>query len=164
MDCSDKEMVYHHAFVIFGLYSGLAYNSSANEMLRALIVAEVSNSCMHSRMIMRNYNQKYSAFYLYLELYYLFTYIPSRLLFGSKVVFFTVFCMNNLLIVKLAGLFIWLQSVYFTKRMVGIIINRYNEYKERKQRNVKLFWFEFNKKLEDLEYYKKSIKKEEYIP
>ena len=51
---SDNEMLYHHLSVIFGYYSGLSFNHSASEMLRGLLVADISNPIMHLRIIIRS--------------------------------------------------------------------------------------------------------------
>ncbi len=48
--------------------------------------------------------------------------------------------------------------------MIKLIQHRYKEYKERIKNNVELFWLEHNKKVEELEYYKLSLKKACYVP
>lgn len=162
---SDKEMELHHSFVILGLYMGVAFDNSANEMLRAILVAEVTNPIMHIRMILRNYELKNSFIYLVLEIVYIIIYIIARMVYGTRVVFFTVFCWDNLLLVKVAGSGVWIQSVIFAKRMVRILRHRYKEYRERKKKNVELYWFSNNKKIEEMDYYINSLrKKKEYIP
>jgi hypothetical protein len=152
---SDAEMVYHHLMCILGYYTGISYNNSANEMLRALVVSEITCPIMHLRMILKNYGLKHTKMHNLLDIVYMFLYIVARLGYGSTVVYFTVFCRNNLILVKIAGAFVWIQSVRFAIRMVKILKDKYKEYKERSQKGVELFWLNHNKKVEELNYYKK---------
>ncbi len=81
------------------------------------------------------------------------------------VTYFTVFCWNNLWLVKIAGSIVWIQSVLFSKRMIKIFLHRYKEYKERKAKGIELFWLSENKQIEELEYYKlEKTKKKAYVP
>ena len=92
-------------------------------------------------------------------------YLCARMLYGTKAVIFTVFCWDNLLIVKITGGFIWLQSLTFSKRMMSLLRQKYIEYRERKRNGIQLYWFSFNKKIEDCEYYKASLKRAaSYVP
>ena len=90
-------------------------------------------------------------------------YIFSRLGYGSFVIFFTVFCNGNLIIVKISGAFVWLQSVYFAFRMIKIFKFRKKEYKERKVKGIQMWWFDHNKKIDEMEIYKKKCSKI-YVP
>lgn len=164
LGCSDNEMVIHHFFCMLGYFTGLAYQNSANEMLRALIVTEVTCPIMHLRMILKNYNLKHTKLHVLLDFVYMFVYLIARCVYGTKVVIFTVVCWDNLILVKLAGIFIWAQSILFSKRMVHLLRHRYREFSERKRNNIGLFWFSHNKKVEDLDYYKKALMKQGYIP
>ena len=165
LDVSCLEMVVHHIFCMSGYYVGIAFNNSANEMMRALVVAEVTNPIMHIRMILKNFKLKHSKSYLLLEVVYIILYLIARMIYGARVIYFTVFCKDNLWIVKIAGALVWLQSVLFSKRMIHIILHKYKEYKERCKKGVFLFWFSFNKQIEELDYYKlEKSKKKEYIP
>jgi hypothetical protein len=165
LDVSCNEMVIHHLFCMIGYYSGILYNNSANEMLRALVVAEISNPVMHIRMILKNFGLKNSKLYLVLELIYMVIYIFARMVYGTMVCYFTVFCWSNLWLVKIAGSIVWIQSVLFSKRMIKIFYHRYNEYKERKAKKIELFWCSINKQVEETDYYKKEkAKKKAYVP
>ncbi len=166
LDVSDIEMVFHHCSVMFGYYSGISFNHSAAEMIRGLLVADVSNPMMHSRQIIRNYGLKHTKIYFYMDVIYMFIYIIARSIFGAIACYFTVFCKSNLFIVKIAGFSVWAQSVLFMKRMLKNLLHRYREYSERKEKNIDYFWFYHNKKVEELEYYKKAMRKnkENYVP
>jgi len=166
LDVSDIEMVIHHLSVMLGYYSGISFNHSAAEMLRGLLVADVSNPIMHMRMIVRNYGMKHTKLYLNMDIVYMFIYIIARSIFGAMSCYFTVFCKGNLFIVKIAGFSVWAQSVLFMRRMLDNLRHRYLDYLERREKGIEYHWFEFNKKIEELDYYKRSIKKhkEKYVP
>jgi hypothetical protein len=165
LDCSDKEMVIHHISCIAGYYFSMAYNNSCNEIVRALIVTEVTCPIMHLRMILKNYNLKHSKLYLLLDYIYMYCYLIARMGFGAQNAYFTVFCPKNLLVVKIAGGFLWIQSAAFSGRMIKLILVRGKEAKERKEKQVELFWFKHNKKVEELKYFQEGLKhKKAYIP
>lgn len=166
LDVSDTEMVVHHICVMLGYYTGISFNHSASEMLRALLLADLSNPIMHTRLIVRNYGLKHTKLYLYMDLIYMFIYILARTILGFMTTYFTVFCMNNLFIVKVSGLGVWLQSVIFIRRMIAHLYMRYFEMMERKRKNIYYFWFEVNKKIEELDYYKIAATKhkDKYVP
>lgn len=163
---SDNEMLYHHLSVIFGYYSGLSFNHSASEMLRGLLVADISNPIMHLRIIIRNFGLKNTKLYFLCDVIYMIIYILARSIWGFMATYFTMFCKSNLLIVKLSAFFVWSQSLFFMRVMIPNLYYRYKDYLERKKKNVELYWFEHNKKIEELDYYKQSLKKikEKYIP
>lgn len=75
-------------------------------------------------------------------------------------------CPTNGLIVKMMGTGIQLQSLNFMITMVKILRSRAVEYAERKQKNVRMRWFEpLNKEeLDKIEAYKKKPNKKEYVP
>ena len=159
---SNLPMFFHHMSCIFGMYTSVYYNSSATEIIRAILVAEVTNPIMHLREIFKNYDLGKTKFYLLLDLIFMGLYIISRLVFGLPVIMLTVFCEGNLILVKITGAFIWLQSVFFTYKMISILKFRYAEYKERSEKNIQLWWFEHNKQIDDMEVYKKKAKT--YVP
>jgi len=164
LNISDKEMVLHHLSCIIGSYVGVSYNNSANEMIRALVVTEISCPIMHIRMILKNYDLKHTMIHLVLDYSYMIIYLIARMGYGTKVIYFTVFCPDNLLIVRITGGFLWIQSVIFSKRMISLLKHKYKEGKERKQKSVALYWFSVNKKIEELDYYKRSLKRAAYVP
>lgn len=166
MDIVDYQMVLHHIAVSSGLYFGALFQNSATEMMRAMIAAECSNPAMHIRLILKNHKMKYTKAYLALELYYILSYTLARLIFGFKIVVFTVFCMDNLLLVKIAGTVVWLQSFVFMFRMAGILKTRYEERKARKGSGIQMFWFRVNEELDEFfdKVFDQSKRKEKYIP
>ena len=156
-------MLFHHIFCIAGYYTSLLYNNSSTEIIRALFVAEITNPIMHLREILKNFGLFKTKLYLTFDLIYMVKYIFSRLGYGSFVIFFTVFCNGNLIIVKISGAFVWLQSVYFAFRMIKIFKFRKKEYKERKVKGIQMWWFDHNKKIDEMEIYKKKCSKI-YVP
>ncbi len=160
----EKEMVYHHVFCILGYYFGLVYNNSANEMLRGLVVGELACPIMHLRKILTNYELRHTKSYFVLDMIYMTAYLTVRIGLGLQAAMFNLFCWDNLLIVKVSGTFIWVQSCVFAKRMWAMIGWRIGERKERKAKNVQLFWFSHNKKLEELDYFQKMLSRKTYVP
>lgn len=160
----DQGMLIHHLFVIFSEYCGIVFNNSASEMIRALVSAEVSNPIMHIRKILSNSRLADTKIHLYLEYIYFGLYIFSRMIFGVMITIWTVFCMDNLFMVKIGGTLVIVQSMLYTLNMIGIIKLRVKEYKERSKESVKLYWFSVNEKIKKLDYKKKKTNKEGYVP
>ena len=160
---SDFPMFIHHFMVIIAEYSGILYGTSANEMIRAMISAEISNPIMHLRTIVSNYGLKHSKLFLIFEFMYFTSYSLARLIFGFQVSIFTVFCQNNLFIVKFSGAVVWGQSIKYAYNMIGIGMKRAKELKERSIKKVELFWFSYNPKLSTLTYILNE-KNEMYVP
>jgi hypothetical protein len=160
---SDSAMFFHHTLVIFSEYTGILYSSSATTMIRAMISAEISNPVMHLRSITGNYGLKHSKLYLAFEIYYFLSYTFARLIFGTYTSVYSIICPSDLIIVKISGAMIILQSVKYAFNMFYITKKRLKELKERKKAGVELFWLEYNPKLTTLEYVKKE-KGEKYVP
>lgn len=160
LDVSCNEMVFHHLFCIIGYYTGISFNNSANEMIRALVVSEISCPIMHFRMILKNYHLKTTRLYWTSDIAYMIIYLIARLGYGTSVIIFTDYCWHNLLLVKIAGTFVYVQSVLFSKRMFSILIHRIKEEYRRQEKGVQLFWFSHNKKLDEYEKSRKNKNKE----
>jgi hypothetical protein len=159
----DSGMLYHHLFVIFSMYAGLLFNNSAEEMIRAMISAEISNPIMHIKKILSNAGLKDTKIHLLLEYIYFALYISARMIFGMMITWFTVVCMNNLLIVKIGGSGVIFQSLLYSLNMSSILKIRAKERKERESKRVELYWFEFNPQITELDYFKKA-KGDKYVP
>jgi len=65
----------------------------------------------------------------------------GRAILGMPVLYRCWACPSNHIIVKLMGTGLILQSLYFIKQMIFILIQRSNEYAERKRKNIKMKWF-----------------------
>jgi hypothetical protein len=162
---SDIGMLFHHIFVILSMYSVLVFNNTSEEIIRAIIIGEISNPIMHMRKILYNMDKKETKLYYYSEYIFFFLYITARIIFATFNLIYTLYCMNNLLIVKIGGSWVVFQSYKYTFNMISILKNRKKEYLERKSKNVKLYWITENPEIYKLDYYIKSkSRKENYVP
>jgi hypothetical protein len=93
-------------------------------------------------------------------------YIFGRLILGFPLLFRTWMCPSDHIIVSLMCTGIFIQSVNFTITMIQILKSRAREYAERKQKNVKMKWFEplTKDELDKIEIYKKKQNAKQYIP
>ena len=159
---SNLAMNLHHLVCIFGFYGAILYNNSATEIMGALLLTEITNPSMHLREILKNYGLKKTKIYLVFDLIYMTKYILARLVFSIPQIIYALKCKEILLVVKLAAIFLWAQSLVFGYRMLGIFKYRYKEYLERKEKKIAIWWFENNKKLDEMEIYKNKYKV--YVP
>lgn len=83
-------------------YSVIA-DSSANNLIAALFVSEISNPAMHVRMVLKHLNLRYSKAYECSELTYILLYIYGRMILGLPILYKTISCDANPIIQKFFG-------------------------------------------------------------
>jgi len=99
----DKSMIIHHGICITGLSFGLYTQTSADILIGALFLTEISNPPMHIRMVLRHFGLRYTKAYESCELSYILLYILGRVFLGFPVLYRTWLCESNHLVVKLMG-------------------------------------------------------------
>lgn len=157
----DRSMLLHHGICILGYYLVLCFGASASELIAGVYISEVSNPFMHMRIISRNFGYRHTKFYEACEYIYILLYIYYRLLKGIFVVWNCAACQNgNHPIIRLLSVLLAVQSYFFIYKMVSILKGRFSEKAERDKVGVSLFWFNHNKDVEKLTYYKKSAKRD----
>ncbi len=67
----DKSMTIHHNICIFGMTMVVLTGQSANSLVSAAFVAEISNPPMHIRMMLKHLNKRYTKAYECAELSYI---------------------------------------------------------------------------------------------
>jgi hypothetical protein len=67
----DKSMTIHHNICIFGMTMSVVSGQSANSLVAALFVSEISNPAMHVRMMLKHLNRRYTKAYECAELTYI---------------------------------------------------------------------------------------------
>ena len=67
----DRGMLLHHSMCIAGMMICLIEGYSANFIVAALFVAEISNPAMHFRMVMKHINKRYTKAYEAAEITYI---------------------------------------------------------------------------------------------
>mmetsp|Transcript_1047 Transcript_1047/g.1920 ORF Transcript_1047/g.1920 Transcript_1047/m.1920 type:complete len:291 (-) Transcript_1047:44-916(-) len=158
----DKTMVIHHWICIVGMSLPLTTNVSANFIVQGMFVAEVSNTFMHVRVILKHYGLRYTKAYETMEICFILLYIYGRILLGPATVWNTTFCPQNHPLVKFCSLGLLAQSVFFVFQMVSILRKRFKEISMRKLNRVKSRWFDpLNK--EELEKIGVKNQKEKHI-
>lgn len=111
----DGAMTFHHWLCIIGMSLPLTYGVSANYIVQGMYIAEVSNPYMHSRLILKQYGLRYTKAYEALEISFMLLYIWGRFIMGSSVVWNTVSCSQNHVVVRLASACLMVQSLIFMK-------------------------------------------------
>ena len=122
----DKSMTIHHSICIGGLSAGLWTGLSADVLISALFLTEISNPSMHMRNMLRLLGFRYTKAYETSEWSYmgnfisfhnnqLVLYIFGRTCLGLPVLYRTWMCDTNHIVVKLMGTGLILQSIYFMR-------------------------------------------------
>eukprot|EP00356_Strombidium_inclinatum_P001471 CAMPEP_0170509402 /NCGR_PEP_ID=MMETSP0208-20121228/65198_1 /TAXON_ID=197538 /ORGANISM="Strombidium inclinatum, Strain S3" /LENGTH=184 /DNA_ID=CAMNT_0010792761 /DNA_START=498 /DNA_END=1052 /DNA_ORIENTATION=- len=99
----DKAMTIHHSICILGIMISFSENRAGNYIITGTYIAEVSNTCMHARVILRHYGLRYTRAYEVTEITFIMLYIYARILAGPSVVWSTVACSKNNLLVRLVA-------------------------------------------------------------
>ncbi|KAL4440769.1 hypothetical protein ABPG74_013750 [Tetrahymena malaccensis] len=149
----------HHTMVLLGYGSCVFQHYGATEALLGLFFAEVSNFPMHARVILRSFNLRYTKIYEVLELVYMVSYIIARSIMIPFALW--IHCIQAEkcpFIVKFICTGLTVQSLYYIKEMYGILLRKYKQLKERKQKKISYFWFSENAKVKDLSYANKEAK------
>jgi hypothetical protein len=111
----DKSMLIHHSICIGGLTGGLITKTSADILVSALFLTEISNPAMHFRVILRLLGLRYTKAYEVAEYTYMILYIFGRVGLGLPVLYRTWVCPTNHIIVKLMGTSLIAQSLYYIR-------------------------------------------------
>ena len=137
----DKAMCLHHPLSAFGLFLPLYENIQGNYVMMAIFISEVSNPPMTLRHILRLSGFRNTKIYEVSEVSFILLYIYARLLAGTPIVYQTLICPSNHLLIKGACLGLILQSWYFGVQMFRMLMRRYREVLLRKNVGIKLNWF-----------------------
>ena len=117
----ERESVVHHLFTIAGLASGLLNGKSGAELVGCLFLMEVSNPSLHLRDILREMKLKDGPIGSANDLFFAVAFLVCRLVIGPFIVYETVMCPHNELVVKLGGLGILVVSVMWSVKIVKMI-------------------------------------------
>ena len=137
----DGTMILHHLCAIVGMLFPLAENLSANYCIRGMFLTEISNPPMHARCILKHYGLRYTYAYELMEGIFLIAYVFARLISGPYVTYSALACPHNHIVTKLGCIGLFLQSLYFIKPMITILIKRAREVHHRKILRIKVKWF-----------------------
>lgn len=67
----DRSMFIHHFICMFGMAYCVLTDISANSLIAALFVSEISNPAMHIRVVLKHLNKRYTKAYEAAELMYI---------------------------------------------------------------------------------------------
>mmetsp|Transcript_9578 Transcript_9578/g.7274 ORF Transcript_9578/g.7274 Transcript_9578/m.7274 type:complete len:118 (+) Transcript_9578:463-816(+) len=115
---------------------------------------------MHSRIIVKHLGLRYTKLYETLEILYIGLYFYGRVVLGTGIVYRTVTCAANDVMIKFICIGITLQSYYYISIMFQIIRSRFAEFQERKQKGISMGWFVplDQKQIARMDCYKKEKK------
>jgi hypothetical protein len=157
-DISDRSLVIHHSLAIFGYFMSEYYDNSTISMA-GLFYAEISNSFMHLRAILRAFGKRYTLAYEAFDLAYIVVYVISRGIFVTVVVYETILVSDIPLLLRLTCTALWIQSLFFIVEMVGILKRKKKQWKERSKKGIHYQWLSENpEELKKLSYFKKEVK------
>jgi len=150
---ADTGLVLHHTLCLLGIISCELMNNATTGLM-GLFLAEVSNFPMHFRCLLRTFKMRYTKLYEYSEILYIATYILARGFCITYLVSTAIFVSETPIIIRLTCLGLWVQSLYFIYEMNGILQRKLKYYKERCAKDISYNWFDENKRLSELSYYR----------
>lgn len=138
----DREMFVHHSACILNAVVNLVLGVGANYTILALLGAEISNPAMNFKTILRGVGKRYTRAYEVAEFAYFGTFFFGRVVAGHPIVYVSLTCESNNILQKLCATFIAFQSYQFLYRIYFVIKSRMRERAERKEKKIKLDWFQ----------------------
>ena len=97
-------MTVHHLICVAGMTFVLMCQYTANYVVIATFVAEISNPPMHLCKILRNYGLRYSKMYELMEISFLLLYVFVRTFSGIWVCWLVCSCEANHVFLKICAL------------------------------------------------------------
>ena len=88
----DLDMTIHHMFCVVGIIVTLILDSGASNIIMGLVVAEISNPAMHSRIMLKFLGLRYTRAYEVAEFTYFITFFIGRFPLGIPIVYKSVTC------------------------------------------------------------------------
>lgn len=137
----DKAMMLHHPLSITGLLIPLIYGNQANYTMWAMFITEISNPAMHTRHLIRLSGRIHTKSYELAEVTFIILYIYARFFAVAPVIYLTLTCGENHIILKMACIGLLCQSIFFIFQMYKTMYRRYSEVLARKNHKIKLNWF-----------------------
>jgi hypothetical protein len=154
---ADRALLIHHALAVFGYLAAIHYDNSTIVMC-GMFYGETSNAFMHFRVILREFGKRYTKLHEILDVLYMVTYLIARGYFMTKVNYDTILLSGVPILLKIACVGLWFQSVLFAKEMIFILQKKYKQSQERKKKSVHYFWFTENPEIKNLSYTRKETK------
>lgn len=78
-------MSIHHLLCLSMGYIAIIEDVSLNYLVTVLFISEISNPCMHIRIIIKHLGMRYTKLYECLEISYILLYIYGRIFLGSSI-------------------------------------------------------------------------------
>lgn len=158
MGLMDSKLAFHHSMCVI-LFSYIAYDQKGIFLgVIGLGMAESSAFPMNIRGICRLFNMHHTKFLELFEILYFGTYILFRGVISPFLIWAASYSPTTPVFVQLVVIAIFVQSIFFMKTMVSILMKKYREYAERKSKNVGLYWLSKNPKVDTLDYVMKKSK------
>jgi hypothetical protein len=118
----ELESVLHHFFTIGGLASGVLHGKSGAELCACLFLMEVSNPSLHLRTLLLEMGLKNTTLFSLNNLTFASVFLACRIVVGPPLVWKTIACPTNDLIVKLGGFGILAVSIMWGWRIVAMFV------------------------------------------
>jgi len=159
---ADINFIIHHIMGIIGYVITIYFDSTGELVMLFGFIGEISNGPMHVSSVMKSLGLRHTHLHNISEIAYISLYSYFRTIKGFVIIYYVL--MGNtwghrLTIPLMLGMF-GLSYITIIK-MARILIRRYNEYTERKKAGVNLEWVTHNQEVEKLQYFKKSLTKQE---
>jgi len=155
---TDAGLIIHHSMTIIGEIACFVFNYGATEAIYGLFIAECSNFPMHTRMILKTLNLRYTLAYEVLDIWYMVTYSFARGILAPIMCYGAVPQPNTPLLEKIPMCGLVLQSQYYIYEMSKILRRRFQQLKERRAKKVELAWFKEVPELSQLSFYQRETK------
>lgn len=150
LNCLD--LMIHHGFVTFGLGTVALHGYGGHLYAVAIFVSEMSNVPMNIRIVLKTFKRRNTKLYEISEILYFLIYILGRTATSPWVIYQAIRKPNIHIITIMCSFVVGFQNFHVSGRMIKMLKEKVGQYNERKEKGVKLWWFEENPNIKKLEY------------
>ena len=149
----DTPIVIHHICICSFMYISIVTDTAGTDFVWALFGGNICHHFLNIRLVSKTYGMRHTKLYTYSEAIYMTIYTCSRSVVATYTTIMINMSTTTHWFCKLCAIMVLIQSIQFMTNMASISKRRVQEYRQRKLAGTELYWFSFNSKIGDLEYF-----------
>ncbi|CAD8124358.1 unnamed protein product [Paramecium sonneborni] len=151
-DLYDYWLIFHHIISLMAVGESILNQKYGHIIIFGMFISEISNLPMHLRYILGCFGLRQTKIYESIELLYFLLFLIFRGILSPVLLIRTYQELHAPLLIKKSASGLLLYSAYYIIEMFKITQRKIKFYKERKRRNLIMFWFVQNPLLPQQKY------------
>ncbi|CAD8206269.1 unnamed protein product [Paramecium octaurelia] len=151
-DLYDYWLIFHHVISLMAFGESILYKKYGHIIIFGMFITEISNLPMHLRHILGCFGLRQTKIYESIEILYFSLFIIFRGILSPVLLIRTYEDLHAPLLIKISASGLLVYSAYYIIEMIKITQRKIKSYRERKRRNLKMYWFSQNPLLPSQKY------------